>query len=207
MQRFHYDTIDSTNSEARRLAFVHPGHRLLVTATTQTAGRGQQGRAWQSPPGGAWMSFLWPLCTELRTNEPVSLVVARAVRRAVVEVVGENGCAVDIKWPNDLLIDGRKVAGILCETFAGGSSTDSGITDSSATDSSATGSGRILVIGIGVNVEFDLARLGDQLRGSATTLAASCGRSIEVEPVIAAVARHVVEAIDALERRDLSVHA
>jgi BirA family biotin operon repressor/biotin-[acetyl-CoA-carboxylase] ligase len=186
MQRFHYDTIDSTSSQARRLAEEHPGERLLVTAATQSSGRGQHGRAWESPHGGAWMSIVWPLRNELRAGQPLSLLAAAAVRQALVEVVGDSRCDLQIKWPNDVLIADRKVAGILCEVT------------SNTTDAYR---GRILIIGVGVNVNFDLAQLPEPLHLTATTLSASCGRSLNLESVIAAIARHLVDAIELLGRQ------
>ena len=73
MRRIHYDIIDSTNSEARRLAAADLREPLLVTAAEQSAGRGRQGREWQSPHGGAWMSLAWPA----RQPPAAGLVCAR----------------------------------------------------------------------------------------------------------------------------------
>jgi BirA family biotin operon repressor/biotin-[acetyl-CoA-carboxylase] ligase len=187
MLRLHFDSTDSTNTQARRLAAERPGERLLVTANTQSAGRGRHGRAWQSPRGGAWMSIVWPLALEPRAYAPVSLVAAVAVRRAAVECAGDLADRLSIKWPNDLLVGDAKVAGILCEQFPG----------------HGTSEGAILVIGIGVNVDFDAAQFPAQLRYPATTLAVAAGRPIDVEDVIAAVSRHVVDAVGTFERDGL----
>jgi BirA family biotin operon repressor/biotin-[acetyl-CoA-carboxylase] ligase len=188
MRRIHYDVIDSTNSEGRRLATMHPGERLLVTAATQSAGRGRHGRDWHSPLGGAWMSIVWPLCKAPREYAPISLVAAVALRRALAELVGDDETDFRVKWPNDLLLDNAKVAGILCEQFPG----------------RGWECGGLLIIGIGVNVEFDPALLGRDLRQPATTLAAALGRSFDVEAVIAAVSRNLVTAMGTFEREGLS---
>lgn len=101
--RLHHRVTDSTSERAKALAPQAP-HGLLVTATEQTAGHGRQGRSWSAPAGeGLLMSLVlhdWP---EL-------LPLAAAV--AVAETAGPG---TQIKWPNDILVDGRKVAGILVE--------------------------------------------------------------------------------------------
>lgn len=99
----HYRVTDSTSERAKALAAGAP-HGTLVTASEQTAGHGRQGRSWSAPAGeGLLMSLVlhdWPLL----------LPLVAAV--AVAETTGE---AARIKWPNDVLVDGRKVAGILVE--------------------------------------------------------------------------------------------
>jgi BirA family biotin operon repressor/biotin-[acetyl-CoA-carboxylase] ligase len=101
--RLHLRVTDSTNERAKALAAGAP-HGLLITASEQTAGHGRQGRSWAAPAGeGLLMSIVlreWP--------ELLPLVAAVAVAQAV----GEDA---RIKWPNDILIGGRKVAGILVE--------------------------------------------------------------------------------------------
>jgi BirA family biotin operon repressor/biotin-[acetyl-CoA-carboxylase] ligase len=184
MHRIHFDTTDSTNSEARRLAAVHPGESLLITAATQSAGRGRQGRAWQSPLGGAWFSLVWPARQPPSAYANVSLLAAIAVRRAIAEVVDAERLA--IKWPNDVLVDGKKVSGILCEQWPG--------------DSGRLG---VLVLGIGINVDFDLALLPNDLRHPATTLSAAMGHAIPVDAVIDAVAEQLTALLSEFETSGL----
>jgi BirA family biotin operon repressor/biotin-[acetyl-CoA-carboxylase] ligase len=185
MHRIHFDTTDSTNSEARRLAAERPGEVLLVTAATQSAGRGRHGRAWQSPLGGAWFSLVWPTRQAPAAYANVSLLAAIAVRRAVIEVVDAE--RLRIKWPNDVLVDGKKVSGILCEQWP----------------AEAGGFG-VLVIGIGVNVDFDLALLPTDLRHPATTLSAAVGHAIPVDAVIDAVAEQLTTLLAEFETSGLS---
>ncbi len=180
MRRIHSDVTDSTNTAARRLAAEYPGECLLVTAATQSAGRGRQGRVWKSPLGGAWLSIAWPTRQAPPAYATVSLVAALAVRRALLGVVDDE--RLKIKWPNDVLIDDRKVVGILCEQWPG-----------------ENGQSGLLVIGIGANVDFDLALLPSDLRHPATTLSAALGRAIPVEDVIDVVAEQVALALAAFE--------
>ncbi len=102
--RVHYRLTDSTNARARELAAAGAPHGTVVTAAEQSAGRGRQGRTWVAPAGRAL------LCSVLLRDPPRLLPLAAGV--AVAEVVGEQA---SVKWPNDVLLGGRKVAGILVE--------------------------------------------------------------------------------------------
>jgi BirA family biotin operon repressor/biotin-[acetyl-CoA-carboxylase] ligase len=149
LPRLHLRVTDSTSTRAKELARAGAPHGALVTAAGQTAGRGRQGRSWTTPPGAALaMSMV------LRDTPPLlPLVAAVAVAQAC-------GAGARIKWPNDVLVDGRKVAGILAEGRP-----HEGWT----------------VLGIGVNVAVDPADLPLELRESAGTL----GRGpADVEPFL-----------------------
>jgi BirA family transcriptional regulator, biotin operon repressor / biotin---[acetyl-CoA-carboxylase] ligase len=136
--RAHFRLIDSTNARARELAGGGAPHGTVVTASEQSAGRGRQGRTWAAPAGRAL------LCSLVIREPPRLLPLAAGV--AVASVVG---AVSQIKWPNDVLVDGLKVAGILVE-------------------------GRVqegwAVVGIGVNVAVAVSELGPEVRGRAGTL-------------------------------------
>jgi BirA family biotin operon repressor/biotin-[acetyl-CoA-carboxylase] ligase len=102
--RVHYRLIESTNERARELAGAGAPHGTLVTAAEQSAGRGRQGRRWSAPPGRAL------LCSLVIRDPPRLLPLVAGV--AVADVVGVDA---RVKWPNDVLVDGLKVAGILVE--------------------------------------------------------------------------------------------
>jgi len=102
--RLHLREIDSTNSRARELAARGAPHGTLVTAAVQTSGRGRQGRSWTAPAGRAL------LCSVLIREPPRLLPLAAGL--AVAEVVNKEA---RLKWPNDVLLGGRKLAGILVE--------------------------------------------------------------------------------------------
>jgi BirA family transcriptional regulator, biotin operon repressor / biotin---[acetyl-CoA-carboxylase] ligase len=105
--RLHLRSIGSTNAKARELADRGAPHGTLVTASEQTAGRGRQGRTWVTPSGSAIAASVI-----LRTFD--DLLPLRA-GLAVADLAGPNA---RVKWPNDVLLDGRKVAGILVEARA-----------------------------------------------------------------------------------------
>lgn len=152
--RLHLRQTASTNDHARALAQAGAPNGTLVTTAEQTAGRGRQGRTWSAPPGTAL------LCSVVLRDWDPFITLA-----AAVAVAGIAGPAAGIKWPNDVLLDGRKVAGILVE-------------------------GRLqegwAVLGIGINVAVALADLPPDLQASAGTLARP--RS-ELEPTLTALLR------------------
>jgi len=136
--RLHLRSVGSTNERARELAEAGAPHGTAVTAGEQTAGRGRQGRGWSTPPGSA-------IALSLVIRDPDPLLSLRA-GLAVADLAGAGA---RVKWPNDVLLDGRKVAGVLVEgrPQAGWA-----------------------VLGIGVNAALDLELLPEELRGVAGTL-------------------------------------
>jgi BirA family biotin operon repressor/biotin-[acetyl-CoA-carboxylase] ligase len=109
----HFERIDSTNSEARRLAEQDEYGPLWLVADRQDGGRGRLGRTWVSEPGNLYATFLFPISAGPEIAAQAGLVAAVAVQAAVSRLRPD--LAVRIKWPNDLLIGGAKVCGILSE--------------------------------------------------------------------------------------------
>ena len=127
------DEIDSTNEEARRLAAAGAAAGTVVWAKRQTAGRGRRGRSWISEPGNLFTSLiLRPHVPPARAAE-LTFVASLAVAQAVAGFLP--GRIICTKWPNDVLVDGGKIAGILIESAAG-----------------TSGKVDWLVVGIGINV-------------------------------------------------------
>jgi len=110
-----YDTLDSTNEEARRLAEDGAAAGTLVWSVTQNEGRGRRGRAWSSPAGNLYASLILRPDCEPYAAAQLSLVAALAIHQAVANALPTPERAF-VKWPNDVLIGGRKVAGILLES-------------------------------------------------------------------------------------------
>lgn len=152
LPRVHLRQTDSTNARARALAAAGAPHGTLVTAAEQAAGRGRQGRVWSAPAGSALLMSL------VLRDAPWLLPLVAGV--AVAEVVGSEA---QLKWPNDVLVGGRKVAGILVE-------------------------GRPLegwsVLGVGVNVAVSVASLPEEVRRRAGTLGLGVSA---IEPILAGV--------------------
>lgn len=113
---FYYDEIDSTNTEAKRKAEEGAPHGTLIVADMQTAGRGRRGRSWESPHGeGIFFTLLLRPDIEPANAPMLTLVKAIAVARGVSACTGLKA---EIKWPNDVVINGKKIVGILTEMSA-----------------------------------------------------------------------------------------
>ena len=180
-----HERLDSTNREAVALGQAGVEHGTLVLADAQTAGRGRMARTWFSPPGtnlyaslvirstvdaqrlAAWLSWL-PLMAALGAAE-------------AIEAVGS--LSIGVKWPNDLLINERKVGGILCES------------------GTATEGGPFQVVGLGINVNGAPEDFPEDLRGMATTLRHESGGYIDRNRLIAQVLQELESCLEEFLQR------
>lgn len=160
---YYYNTTDSTNIRAKQLGEEGAPHGTLITAGQQSAGRGRRGRGWESPAGSSvYMSIL------LRPEIPpvkapmLTLVMALSVVRSLKECTGLN---VQIKWPNDIILNGKKLVGILTEM-----STEIDYINH-------------VVIGVGINVNMEY--LPEEIRDKATSLRLETGHVIRRSEIIA----------------------
>lgn len=162
----------STNTDARELAKHEPSSPLLIVADSQTGGRGRQGKTFESPTGGLYMSLLLPTDMPITQTIGATSCAAVAVKRAILAA---SGAECGIKWINDLYISGGKVCGILAES----------VNDYSSMRS------RYLVIGVGVNLS------SAPVLSDSTTRAVSlskCGFSVSREELCAAIANELIRA-------------
>lgn len=112
----YFDTIDSTNTKAQELAEKGYQSGTLVVADKQESGKGRRGRSWVSPSGtGIFMTLMIKPDINPNNASMLTLVAALAVAKAITSVTGEEAL---IKWPNDIVINGKKVCGILTEMNA-----------------------------------------------------------------------------------------
>lgn len=133
-----YDSLDSTNEEAKRLAYGGGSHGAVIWAKRQTAGRGRMGREWVSSEGNLYVTVLLNLDNNLEELSQLSFVAAVAAcdtLEAIVPSPKEIRC----KWPNDLLFKGHKLGGILLESFV--------------TPSEDGQNKRWIAVGVGINID------------------------------------------------------
>lgn len=114
----HFEAIDSTNAEAHRLAKEGERGPLWLLADLQSQGRGRLGRHWVSEPGNLYATFVFTLQGSALVASQISFVAALAIRDTAIAVLPKGAAALRIKWPNDVQLDGAKLAGILPETVA-----------------------------------------------------------------------------------------
>lgn len=166
-----YDVIDSTNAQAARLSEDRIGNGALIVADSQHAGRGRRGRSWESPAGSSiYMSIL--LKPEINPNNAsmITLVAALAVSRAITQISGKPA---GIKWPNDIVMNGKKVCGILTEMSAQFDYVNH------------------IIVGIGINVNVE--SFSDEIADMATSLQLETGVRISRAELIALICEQFEE--------------
>jgi BirA family transcriptional regulator, biotin operon repressor / biotin---[acetyl-CoA-carboxylase] ligase len=166
-----FEQTTSTNDVIEKLARDSVKEGVIVFAESQTKGRGRLGRKWISPAHkGLWFSIL--LRPDLRPQETTQLTVASAtaLRRAIKS---ETGLSPEIKWPNDILIGGRKVAGILTELSA------------------ELDKVRYIILGIGIDVNLDAGEFPVELKRIATSLKIEAGEIISRAELATSVLREL----------------
>jgi BirA family biotin operon repressor/biotin-[acetyl-CoA-carboxylase] ligase len=178
------ESVPSTNDAARALAADGAAHGSVVVAAEQTKGRGTKGRSWHSPAGlGLYASFILrgPGGGPVPFPHLLPLAAGLAVSDAVGEAVGiETG----LKWPNDVLHDGKKLAGILCEAVSGAAGGD------------------FAVVGIGLNVAHGPADFPEGIRGASTSVRLAAGRAASDEALWDALCRALDRWYNVLARGD-----
>lgn len=179
----YYEEIDSTNTQAKRMAKTGAEHGLIVTADKQSAGKGRRGRAWESPAGmNLYFSIL--LRPEFEPDKAPMLTLVMAY--SVAKVIGaQEGLPVGIKWPNDLVLEKKKICGILTEME---------LSENQIAD---------VVIGVGINV--NTTEFPKELRDKATSLYLQKGCKVERESLLQQILKEFGQQYERfLEIQDLS---
>lgn len=172
-----FDTLDSTNNWVKQHArALDSSHLTCVTALEQTAGRGRFKRAWVSPSGKSVLATLF-FC--LPKTSSITCNLGQVLSLSCCEILEKRGFSPQIRWPNDLLLEGKKVAGILCETVE---------------LDEALG----IVLGIGINVNMTDAHLA-RIDQPATSLAALSGHTWELEEILEPLLQQFLVNLERLE--------
>jgi len=181
---FFKRSVASTNSWARRFARLGACDGTVFLAESQTAGRGRLKRKWVSPAGGLWFSVV--LRPKLKLAEAFGLVFVSSL--AVAEVLEElYGLKTQVKWPNDVLVDSKKVCGILAETKLESKNVE------------------YVVVGVGINANFGVKSLPEDLWKTATSLEDELGRKIELEMLFEALLEKLERLCDVFLEKGFSV--
>jgi BirA family transcriptional regulator, biotin operon repressor / biotin---[acetyl-CoA-carboxylase] ligase len=162
----------STNDEVKALAMRGAPEGTVVLAEQQTHGRGRQGRTFVSPSGGIYLSVCVRPLIEMERLPQLTLMVAVATADAITEVCG---LSVGLKWPNDVEIDGKKIAGILTEVVL------------------RSGEPPVVIIGIGINVNTTIEQLPPALRERVTSLALVTGAPLSRPQLIVRLLAYLEE--------------
>ncbi len=177
-------TTASTNDDAKALARAGAPHGALCLAEAQTAGRGRSGSAWFSPPGDNLYASIVLVPRAARVAPAATFTLAAGVVVARVVDARLDGAPARIKWPNDVHVRGRKIAGILVEGTSRGASPGP------------------LVVGVGINVRT--RAFPEALAEIATSLAIEGGGGLDLSGLAADLARGVVDAFELHEREGLA---
>ncbi len=159
---FYYETIDSTNEEIKRLEAAGNGHGTIAVAKEQTAGKGRRGRQWYSPKGeNLYFSLL--LCPDFDKEKASLLTLIMAL--ALAEVLRQEGYKnAQIKWPNDIVMNGRKICGILTEMNL------------------KPDGGYSVIVGVGINLDND--EFTEDILNTATSVLKEWGSIPETEELM-----------------------
>ena len=175
----HFDALPSTNTEAARQAVCGAPEGLCIVAHEQTAGRGRHERQWDSPANaGLYFSIVLRPRFEMLAWPLITLMAALAAHDALLEACD---LRTDIKWPNDLYAEDRKLGGILAETVE-------------------TETGRAVVLGIGINLNNRAFPL--ELQSSATSVESATGRLPDREALLRTLVRAITMRYSILHSRN-----
>lgn len=160
---FFFDSLDSTNKMAQTLAKEGKSEGTLIVGRIQKEGYGRQNRNWYSPDGGLWFSVILRPEFEPKHAPGITLMAGLAVAKALSETLGLDA---KIKWPNDILIGGKKICGILTEM---------------RTSITAI---NYIILGIGLNANFDVKELPSEFSSQSTTLKQELGKDVDLTQLL-----------------------
>ena len=172
-----YDTVGSTNEELKKLAQEGAGPGTVVISKVQTKGKGRMTRTWESPEGGLWLSILLETETDFDNNKfgIIPLMSGCAVATAIMH---EYNIEAGVKWPNDVLINGRKTCGILGELLK-------------------VDGKQLAIIGIGINVNNKVQE-GYEFSQISTSIIEATGKKNKLENLEETVLQEIKHRIDML---------
>ena len=185
-----YDHIDSTNRVAKDLIAEGTPSGTLVCAVSQSAGKGQYGRVFDSPKGGLYFSLVLEPVLPFEQLPLITLATGLACQLVLKQ---QFALSPRIKWPNDIYIDGRKIAGILCENV---------LKPDSGGQMAAT-----VIIGVGMNVNNKVFDFADEIQPLITTLFEHLRTQIDLAELLTKLTRSIVDQVTRLKHDRFAVLA
>lgn len=176
----YFEKLDSTNSKAKELAIKGAVEGTCIIASSQHDGKGRYGRTWSSPKSGIWLSVILSPDIEPERAPLLTILAGIAVARTIRELCDLEAT---IKWPNDVLIDQKKVCGILTEAICIGDEV------------------RHMILGIGINANFDISELPEDVQNSATTLKNELGHVVSNDEFISNLLQNLDKCYKKLKQR------
>ncbi|KYK21180.1 hypothetical protein AYK25_08525 [Thermoplasmatales archaeon SM1-50] len=152
-----FENLDSTNSTAKNLARAGAVEGTVVVAHTQSYGRGRLDRIWESPKGGVYLSII--LRPQVQTERASLLTFVAAL--VVAKTIRSYGAPTTIKWPNDVRVNNKKIAGILLESEIVGNTI------------------HYVVVGLGINLHIDIKQLSPEIQSQSTTVSSEVGHPVD----------------------------
>lgn len=142
-QAYYFDSIDSTQNQAMKMASDEANNGTIIIAEKQTSGKGRLGRKWVSPKGGIWLSIILHPKFDISVITLFPIASALALSNAIEKTLNIKS---ELKWPNDITIKGKKVAGILVDASLESNKIEN------------------LVLGVGINFEVDVKQIEKTLK-------------------------------------------
>ena len=173
-----YNEVGSTNTIAKFLSQNGTGNGSVIIAEKQTAGRGRSGKSWESPLGGVWLSIILAPNVDYSKIPLITLATGVSVSKTLEEIGIENP---EIKWPNDIMISGKKVCGILTEA----------VTNSNKIDN--------VIIGVGIDANLSVEDFPEELQNITTTLEKELGRKINENLLIKTLLEETEKVIEVFD--------
>lgn len=180
----YFQKLASTNAVAKEQATKGAKEGTVIFAETQTQGHGRLNRPWISPKGGVWLSIILRPAIAAEETPKITLTTSIAVANALHHLYGLKP---EIKWPNDISIDAKKVCGILTESTIGGEKV------------------KFAVVGIGINANFTLGALPGNLQPTATTLKEVLGKNVDLERLVCDLLKEFEERYESFKNRQFDL--
>jgi BirA family biotin operon repressor/biotin-[acetyl-CoA-carboxylase] ligase len=181
---YYFQKLSSTNTVAKEHAEKGAKEGTIIVAETQTQGRGRLNKRWISPKGGVWLSVILRAKIAAEEAPRITLITSVAIAKTLHRLYG---LKTGIKWPNDVLIDGKKICGILTEALTNGKNV------------------KMIVVGIGINANFNLSALREDLQTTATTLKEVLKKHVDREKLICVLLKEFEECYELFREKKFKI--